>query len=105
MREASARDAQDGSPLVSPSTARSRTMRDLRRARVRYGDLHPATWAAYGRAITAWGSARLGMLAPPVNSNIELALIAVVAASRASQQPGFSNRHRRARRIAVAPTY
>lgn len=93
---------------MSPSVMRNRTARELRRARSTYGDGHPATWAAYGRAIAAWGSAvRLRALAPAMvqtieprsSTAIELLNIANTASARALR-PGFENRHSRRRRAA-----
>jgi len=43
---------------VSPTVERTRTDRALRLARATHGDAHPATWAAFGRAVIAWGDPR-----------------------------------------------
>lgn len=40
------------------------TERTLRVTRATLGDLHPATWAAYGRAVAAWGEDRVRTIKP-----------------------------------------
>lgn len=83
---------------MSPGVLRTKTARDLRRARNRYGDDHKATWAAYGRAIAAWGNADRIRSIAPVSADLELLLVASLAGVRASKRPGHSNRHSRRHR-------
>lgn len=76
-----------------------RTERALRRARATYGDKHPATWAAYGRAVAAWGRKRLAGLALEGPADLDLIHTAAIAEDRATARPGYANR--RARRHGV----
>ncbi len=84
---------------MNRSALRERTARNLRRARATYGDEHPATWAAYGRALAVWGAARIQPLAPK-SGDLSLSLIAATAHARICTRAGFSNRSARASRSA-----
>lgn len=88
---------------MSPSVLRVRTERALRHARATHGDRHPATWAAYGRAVAAWGRKRLGSLALEGEADLVLIHTAAIAEERVSARPGYANR--RARRHGVGRHY
>lgn len=84
---------------MSPSILRARTAHALRRARATYGDEHPATWAAYGRAIAVWGRNRIAALAPSFDAVSRSAAIAIAnTAGLRLRASGFDNRRMRARR-------
>lgn len=74
---------------------RLRTERLLREMRVKHGDTHPATWAAYARFKNAWGSPVAILERQPISETAHDA--SCVAAMRASGFHGYANRHRRRR--------
>lgn len=74
------------------------TQHRLKRMRQEHGDLHPATFAAYGRAFIAWG----GSIKPPESFNtvagplrIALASAYTVAQLRATGSAGHDNKAER----------
>lgn len=89
---------------MSPGVVRTITARRLRVARAQHGDLHPATWAAFGRAIAAWGADKIASIAPhmpelspafPLAERNRLIDAANKATARAAGDRPRNRRHRR----------
>jgi len=81
---------------MTTTIARIRASNALRFARRKYGEFHPATFAAYGRAFVAWE----GRVRPPhlddAPNPAPLTHAYTTAQLRAYGQAGHDNRSRRA---------
>lgn len=86
--------------MISRSVDRCRASRAFAFALAKHGNSHPATWAAWGRFVAAWGVDRSP--APPLTELVaHLCAIALVAYARAKGVFGDVNRTARHR---SAPT-
>jgi hypothetical protein len=82
--------------VISRSVDRMRATFALERALAKHGNAHPATWAAWGRFVAAWGVGRSP--APPLTElAAHLTAIALVAYARAKGVCGDLNRTARHR--------
>lgn len=85
--------------MMSPVRLRTKTVRVLTDRIKKFGDDHPATFAAYQRAHLAWD--RLWFTPPLYSNDAELRKKQQVALSRAYERaygkPGWHNRHQRRR--------
>lgn len=88
--------------LTSRAFNRVNTLRAFNRARERYGDEHPATYAAYARACMAWGAANRLRVSPEYAQRVANTREWTVAVMRTIEDGlsfGWDNRAMRKSRV------